>query len=181
MSPQRRGPVAGDPVVENPNDCRVAALEDTGDTAEAAAVGAGWLEFDENLIPLHGAVDFIGRDEDIVGYSGSLARIWSDEAVAVAVQVEAAGEQVVASDGCARDAPVFAIEFGEFAAHGQARELLQQEAPLAAPAEAEFAHELLVSCFAAAGAGDPSDEFPIGHRARVAELAGLAALAELAS
>ena len=94
------------------------------------------------------------------------------KAVAVAMQIEAAGDQVVACRRRERgNAPVLAIQLGQLAAHGQARQLLQQQAPLAPAAEAQLAHQLLVSGFAAGGAGNARDQFAIGHRSRVGQLA----------
>ena len=92
------------------------------------------------------------------------------ESVAIAMQVEAAGDEVVA-----RAAGVdlrgmlhmLAIELGQVAARGEAGQLLQQQAPLAAAAQAQFAHQLLVAGLGAGGAGDARDQFAIGHASRV--------------
>ena len=48
-------------------------------------------EFDEDLVALHGVVDFVGRDKDVVV---AVALRGADEAEAVAVQVEASGDEV---------------------------------------------------------------------------------------
>ena len=88
-------------------------------------------------------------------FAGSLARIGAHEAVAVAMQIEAAGDEVVAGGRrCSGNAPVLAIGLDEVAAGGHAGELLEEQTALAAAAEAEFAHQLLVSGFAAGGACD---------------------------
>ncbi len=91
----------------------------------------------------------------------------ADEAEAVAMQVETAGEEVVAAAGRARDAPVIAVEVGELAAHGEALQLIEEQAALAAAAEAELADKLLVAGFAAGRAGDARDQVAIGHGLRV--------------
>jgi hypothetical protein len=167
--PLRGEPVLRRAVVERPDHSGVAAFDDAGDAAEAAAVGAGRSEFHQYLVALHGAVDLAGRDKDIVLTTG-LASKGTHKAVAVAVQVEAAGEEVVARAGCggARDAPHFPIELDEFAASGEAGQLFEQQAPLAPAAQAEFPDQLLEPGFGAGGAGDARDQFAIGHESRVA-------------
>ena len=89
------------------------------------------------------------------------------------MQIEAAGGEIVAAAAprslAAGNAPVLAVELGEFAAHGQAGELLQQQTPLAAAAQAQLAHKLLVSGFAAGGAGDPRHQFAIRHESRLGQ------------
>ena len=61
------------------------------------------------------------------------------------MQIEPAGNEVVAACRAARgNAPMLAVELGELSAHGEAGELLEQQAPLAAAAEAELADKLLV-------------------------------------
>src|SRR5271170_3200837 len=52
-------------VVEDANHGRIVALENAGDAAFAAAVALGWTYFDQNLIALHGAIDFIGWNKDV--------------------------------------------------------------------------------------------------------------------
>ena len=83
------------------------------------------------------------------------------------MKIELAGDEVVTAGGGARDAPVFAIEFGQLAADGEAGQLFEKQATLAAAGEAQLADELLVSGFASGGAGDARHEFPIGHGSRV--------------
>ena len=83
-------------VVKNADDGGIATLEDAGDAAETAAIGAGRSKFHEDLVALHGAVDFVGRDEDVFLFTGALAGVGADEAVAIAVEVHAAGDEIVA-------------------------------------------------------------------------------------
>ena len=96
--------------------------KDAGDAAEAAAICAGWCEFDEDFIALHGAVNLVGWNKYVVIFSGALAGIGANEAVAVAMEIEAASEKVV--PGCARfllgNCPMFAIAFDEVATRGDA-------------------------------------------------------------
>src|ERR1019366_5515944 len=152
----------------------IAPLEHVRNAAHAAPIGARWLQLDQHLVALHGAIDLIGRNKNVVyhltdadlsvgapgvGHTGSLpwvhrggSSIRSHKAVAIAVQIEAAGNKVVAAAGRARNAPVLAIELGQVAADRQPGELLQQQAPLAPAAQAELAHKLLVSGLATWGA-----------------------------
>ena len=161
------GVAAGAGIVERPDDGGVAALDDAGDAAGTAAIGFGRVEFDEHLIALHGAVDFGGRNKDVFGHAGRLLDSGADEAEAVAVQVETAGEEVVAAAGRARDGPVIAVEVGELAAHGEALQLIEEQTALAAAAQAELADKLFVAGFAAGRAGDARDQVAIGHGLRV--------------
>ena len=55
----------GPRVVKDADHGRVAALDDAHDAAHAAAVGLGRLHFDQHLVALHGAVDLVGRNEDV--------------------------------------------------------------------------------------------------------------------
>ena len=50
----------------------VAALENSHDAALLAAIGFGRVELDQNLVTLHGGVDFTGRNEDILRGRGDL-------------------------------------------------------------------------------------------------------------
>ena len=78
--------------MKDADDGGIAAGEDAEDAAELAAVGSWRSEFDEDLVALHGVVDFVGRDEDVVV---AAALRGADEAEAVAVEVEASGDEVV--------------------------------------------------------------------------------------
>ena len=53
-------------VVKGPDDGGVAALENTHDAALLAAIGFGRVDLDEDLVALHGGVDLVGRDEDVL-------------------------------------------------------------------------------------------------------------------
>ena len=152
--------------MKDADDGGVAALKDADDAAHAAAVGFGRLHFDEHLVALHGAVDLVGRNKNIFA-TGRLAGVGTDEAVAVAMEVEAAGGEVVAGADGSGNAPVLAIELDEGAAGGQAGELLEEQAALHSAAQRELADQLLVAGFLAGGAGDPRKEFLVGHSSRV--------------
>ncbi len=123
--------------------------------AHAAAIGLGRLDFDEHLIALHCAIDLVGRDEDVFHVRSRLAclaRVWAHKAVAVAMQIEASGGQVVARAARAEwpgNAPVLAVKLHQLAADGQPGELFEEQTPFAPAAEGEFAHQLLVSGLAA--------------------------------
>ena len=148
----------------------VAPLEDADNAPHAAAVGLGRFHLDQHLVALHGAVDLVRRNENIV-LSRSLPSIGPHEAVAVAVQIEAAGGQIVARASRARsrlgNAPVLAVELDQRAAGGHARELLQQQTAMHSAAQRELAHQLLVAGFLAGGARNPREQFLVRHRSRV--------------
>ena len=82
--------IAGDPVVKDADDGGVAALKHADNAALAAAIGLGRLDFNQYLIALHGAVDLVGRNEDIFTPE-RLAGIGADKAEAVAMEIEPAG------------------------------------------------------------------------------------------
>ncbi len=101
--------------------------------------------------------------------------IGADEAVAVAVQIEAAGDEILAGRGrfagrCPRKAPVLAVELHELAGHSEAGQVLEKETALAPAAEREFADQLLVPGFLAGGGGDPGEQFAIGHTPRLRQV-----------
>ena len=148
-------------VVEGADDGRIAAGEDASDASALSAVCAWWGKFNEDLIALHGAVDFVGRDEDVF-FSGRGSGVWSDEAEAIAMDVEAAGEQVVLRV-FGGDGPVIAVGFGQFAASREAVELFEEQAAFAAAAQAQFTHELFVSGGSARSAIDTPEELVVGH------------------
>ena len=100
------------------------------------------------------------------------------------MQVELAGEEAVAGDslagfrgrglgplaagacgflGCGvRKRPVAGVELCQFAAKGDARELLEQQATLASAAEAKLADELLVAGPVRGAALDQADQLAVG-------------------
>ena len=85
-----------------------------------AAIGFGRVEFDENLVALHGGVDLVRRNENVFITGGSLtaplgSAIGPDKPVAVAVQIEAASGQILARSAgrsvtSSGKAPVLAVE-----------------------------------------------------------------------
>ncbi len=147
---------------------------------------AAWRRFVyEDFVALHGAVQLVGRDEEIVVAVG--ASVGADEAVAVAMQVEPAGEEAVARgshglvarvvrfasgwaggllEGGGGESPLLELGLHEFAACGDAGQLFEQEAAFAASAQAKFADELLVSSAMAGRALDAPDQFTVGLRIR---------------
>ena len=64
----------------------------------------------------------------------------------------------VGRDAALGKAPVLAVELHEPAARGEARQLLEEQTALAAAAERELAHQLLVSGLLAGGGGDPGEQ-----------------------
>ena len=82
-------------IVKNADYRRVAPLQHAHNTAHAAAIGLGRLDFYEHLVALHRAVDLVGRDEDVV-VANRLFGVRAHKAVAVAMQIEPPGGQIVA-------------------------------------------------------------------------------------
>ena len=149
-------------IMKNADDGGVVPLDHADNAAKAAAIGLGRLHIDQHLVALHRAVDLVGRNKNVFAharngrlpaeFAGRLARVGTDKTVAVAMQIEPPGGQIVARAACgsaAGDGPVFPVHLGQRATRRHARQLLQQQTPLAAAAEREFAHQLLVSGFAA--------------------------------
>jgi hypothetical protein len=165
-------------VAEDAYDGGIAALEDSGDAPKTAAIGAGRRQFDQDLVALHRAIDFVGRNKDVIVFSCALACIGTDEAISVAMKIETTREQVVArcAAGLAGDGPMLAVGFDEVAASGDAGELFQKQAPLAPAAQADFADQLLVTGFASGRTRNVRQQFAIVHRSRV-EQAGAGQLA----
>ncbi len=144
---------SGSCIAKDADDGGVAALEDAHDAALAAAIGFGRFELDQHLVALHGAVDLVGRDEDIFSFC-CRERAWLGDWGARSRSRRDADRGVRRRD-CrawqggrgrgAGNAPVFAIELDELAARGEPGQLLEQQAALAAAAQAQFADQLLVS------------------------------------
>jgi hypothetical protein len=67
---------------------------------------------------------------------------------------------------------VLAIGFDQVTARRHAGKLLEEQTPFAATAEAKLSHQLLVSGFAAGGACNLRQQFPIGHILRVGQQSG---------
>ena len=53
-------------IVKDADDRRIPPFENAGDAAKAAPVGTRRREFHQHLVTLHGAIDLVGRDEDVV-------------------------------------------------------------------------------------------------------------------
>ena len=139
--------------------------EDADDTALGSAVCFGRLDFDEDLVAVHGAADFVGGDEDVV--CDSLFRIRSDESEAVAVEIEASGSEVLAGGSGAGQGPLISVELRETAAKGEPGQLFDEQASFSTTAESELANQLLVAGLCSRGTGDAGDEFAIGHKGRL--------------
>ena len=85
--------------MKDADDRGISPLENAGDAAEAPPVGARRREFHQHLVALHGAVDLIGWNEHVLVFDRTLARVGTDEAVAIAMQIEAAGDEIIARAG----------------------------------------------------------------------------------
>ncbi|SPE19890.1 hypothetical protein SBA5_250120 [Candidatus Sulfotelmatomonas gaucii] len=161
-------------VAKRADDGGVAALEDTNDAALHTTVGLGRVALHKHLVALHGGGDFVGRDEDVfvAGWllGGSGPAIGADKAVAIAMQIEAAGDEVVARSSRAGKAPLLAIDLDKLSAGGDAGQLLEKQAALAAASEPKLANQLLVTGLPACGGGNAGDEFAVGHTPRLRQL-----------
>ena len=157
-------------VVEDADYGGVATGEDARDAAGAPAIAAWWGFVDEDLIALHGAVDFVGGDENIVGFTVAGLSVRADEAEAVTVEVETSGDEAVAAGTlawfsrfvCARglggrrcgDGPtLFAVD-NELFGGDKAGELVDEETALAPTAQTQLADKLLVARALCGGARD---------------------------
>ena len=130
----------------------------------------GGASFHQHLVALHGPVDFVGRNEDVV-VTLRLAGIRAHETIAVAMKVKAPREEVVAQTmvgrSLRRHAPHFAIEIDEFPARGQAGKLLEKQSPFPAAAQTQLTHKLLVTRLRPGGTPDAREQFFVGHASRV--------------
>jgi hypothetical protein len=169
-------------VMENADDGRVATLEDTENASGAAIVAtaeAGRSEFDEHLIALHGAAHFAGRDEDVLIDGGARSGggwIGANKAVAVAMEIEFAGDEIVTPQSgqvSARrfgfggrsfgDRPAIAVGLHQLALAGEAAELLAEQTALLASAQAQLAYQLLIASAAVGQALDVAEQFAVVH------------------
>ena len=151
-----------DRVVKYADDGGVAALQYAHDAAlrRPSALGGStststWSPCMAPLISLGGMKISSCRS----GRLRRLRRIGPHKAIAVAMQIEAAGGEIVARAALGGsglgNAPVLAVELAELAAHGEAGQLLQEQTPLASAAERQFADQLLVSGLPPAERGNP--------------------------
>ena len=62
---------------------------------------------------------------------------------------------------------MLAIELDELATESEAGQLLKEKPALTPAAQAQFAHQLLVSGFPSGRSGDARHEFAIGHMPRL--------------
>jgi hypothetical protein len=148
-------------IMEDADHGGVAAAENPGDASALASVRPGRREFHQYLVALHSAIHLIGRNKDIV-VTASLAGLWPYEAKAIAMHVQTAGEQVVASERH-RECPMIAVRPDQLAAGSHAIELFQQHAALAAAPQPQFPDQLLVAGALAGGTFNAMEEFAVGH------------------
>ena len=143
---------------------RVAPLHHARNASGAASIGARRLQLHQHLVALHRAVDLRRRNEDVLVDARTLIGIGPHKAIAVAMQIEPPGHQVVACPrGCARNAPVLAVDLRQLSPCRQPLQLLQQQTPLAPSAQAQLAHQLLVACLTARRARNARYQIAIRH------------------
>ncbi len=158
-------------VMEAADDGGVIAGEDAADAAISSTVEPGRGHGDQHGIALHGAIELVRRDKDVI-CTRCGAIFGADEAKTVAVKVEFASDQVFGRGQgpefpvgfptlgiCGfgrRDGPVVAVWLDQFTGSGKARQLFKEQAAFASAPEAQFAHKLLVTRALAGGAIDPA-------------------------
>src|ERR1700722_4953462 len=148
-------------IVKDAYHGRVAPGEYPGDAPAEPAVGPRGRKLYQHLVALHGAVHLVGRNEDIVVTAG-LAGLWPDKAKAVAMEIQATGEQVMVGDRLGQR-PVIAVGFDQFAAGGHAVQLFHQHAPFPTATQPKFANQLLVTGALAGGTFNTAEEFAVSH------------------
>ena len=152
-------------VMEDADDAFLLAFSDAEDAAFTFAVGADAAEFDQHLVTVHGVADFRRRNKDVSEELAAGARrervgFRGDEAVAVAMHVEAADDEVLRRGG-GRESPALFADGDEFLLAGKvAQELLDGAAVFAA--DAEVVEDLLVAGDVARLLGDVAEDFVCG-------------------
>src|SRR5579859_2848437 len=162
---QRRYGISRDVIlmrmVENSDNRGVAAAKHPDNSPVLPAVRPGWCPFHEHLVALHGAIHLVGRNEDVVVPAG-LARFRADKPEAVAMDIQAAGKQVVAMR-CLGKRPMIPVGLDEFPARGHAAQLFQQHAAFPASAQPQFPHQLFVAGALAGGTLNALEELAVSH------------------
>jgi hypothetical protein len=79
------------------------------------------------------------------------------------VEIEPPGQQIVPDRNCLWDAPMIAVQLDESTAHGQPRQMFQQQTALATSAEAKFTDELFIACPLTGRALDVAYQFTVSH------------------
>src|SRR6185437_8212377 len=116
------------------------AFGDAEDAAFPFAVGTDAAEFHQNLVTVHGVADFRRRNEDVseelaAGPRRERFGFGRDEAVAVAVHVQLADDEILRGRG-GREAPALLANGDEFLLASEvAQKLLDGAAVFAADAE----------------------------------------------
>ena len=160
-------------VMKYPNNGPVVPLHHAHDASLAASVGFRRLKLHQHLVALHGSVNLVGGNEDILVHRHrGLPRIGPHKAEPIAMQVKPTGHQIVACAGGRPtrrfgNAPYLAVDFCELLTRGKPRKLLQQQTPLAAAAQTQFAHELFISRLASWRARNSRQQISISHSSRV--------------
>jgi hypothetical protein len=155
--------------MENTNDGWIATLEYARYAAEPPPIGTRRRKLDENLVPLHGAVDLVRRDKDVIIFARTLPGIRSHESISIAVKVQTPGEQILArrSRRLFADTPVLTVRFDQIAARSDAGKLFQQQTALAPSTQTKFPDKLLVTGFGPRRAPNVRQQFAIVHKSRV--------------
>ena len=164
-------------VMEDPYDRGIAASKNTQDTPRTPSVAA-WRSFvHQHFIALHGAVEFVRRDEEII--VAVRRAIGPNKAEAVAMHVELAGDELVAGDALCglelgsggarslfgsglRQGPEAGVQLYQVTAQRDAGELLQQEPARPSAAQSKLAHQLLVAGPVRWAAFDKTDDLTVG-------------------
>ena len=90
------------PMRNSPDHGRMGALQDLDDLAIGAAAGFDARDAHDHAVAVHGLLGGIGRDEDVARQCPSIGPLGDQEAVAIAVHVEAAHGEFAAAGGDGR-------------------------------------------------------------------------------
>ena len=151
--------------MEDADDAFLLTLSDAEDAAFTFAVGTDATEFDQHLVTVHGVANFRRRNEDITEELATSARrerigFGLDEAVAVAVHVQAADDYVLRGRG-GRESPALFANGHELLLAGEVTQKLFDRAPVFA-SDAEVVEDLFVAGDVARLLGDVTEDFVCG-------------------
>src|SRR5258708_2348718 len=132
--------------MEDADDGFLLALHDADDPAFSFAIVAEPAHLDQHLVTVHGVADLRRRHKDVtlelaLGARRQRAGLGDDEAVAIALQSQAALDQVMVGGGGGK-APALLADGDELAAAGHLAEKLLEVTTVAA-FEAEVMDKLL--------------------------------------
>lgn len=152
--------------MEDADDAFLLTFGDAEDAAFTFAVGTDAAEFDQHLVTVHGVADFRRRNKDVTeelaaGAWRERVGFGRDEAVAIAVHVEAADDEVLRRGG-GRESPALLADGDQFLLAGEVAQKLL-DGPAVFAADAEVVQDLLVAGNVARLLGDVAEKFVCGN------------------